>query len=824
MLDPLVLVIPRKETAGLSSLSSEKRVELFPYVPIRTALETAQDTDAHHGLSFLPGQTEGPRLNKSAEADLIAQGQPVLLGVIGLDWDTPGHRRLEPSEGVSLITKIKEKKLPDPSAWWETEHGVRLLYFLTTPLPPHEAEGLILSMLDLFERSGISLDKTCKDWTRQFRLPKVVRNGKMLNATVHYGPDLDPCSIQRTKVVKPLCVRTLNLPQPSEVVRDLVIVPKGKGSALTEWAKDAKKTLGERMDGALKALFETNPPGIPEPRNDTLMRWMGCAAAVLSHLDGTTPEHLYGLFLGAAHNAVKPSDAERGRDLTAELWKITCYCWAREQAKREAEQEERGTARDRLIRNMHLHSLTQATVNESNLDQHMLLLTDSGAFVLRMDGSYGDKPVKRRDEIVVEMRNLEQAGVLSLSAEGKSGPKMLKPDAILARFGTRKSGEVITKAGKPGTAYFDGENIVRSGFGLRTDLDPKKWNECADWLWALADENEAKHNPLCHGWIARSLNFDGGPICALSIVAPPGVGKQLFTRGLAGTINTGVFANGEIFCDWQYRMDKTPFIVVNEAFPAKAREPDVKIRQLIGGDDVDMKTKYNHPEGICTNPRIVFTANNPGLYQQLLAGCKNEDDRRAVSRRVLHFQFGDGGAKWLNKHGNRKTTNAWIQDHKLAQHFLWLYHEYGQEIGDGRFLMEGPSEPDFVSSVQANSRLTALCETLWRMAETGNNLKFTERGWLATKASLVKSAASAGGGEYPRRDELGSEAWIGRALRQLRSSDERLSIDNVHDLYEIDIVKLIAFAEANDLPCPKMKAMAAKKEEVACGLSTHSGS
>jgi hypothetical protein len=828
--DPLVIFF-ELQTPAAHTLADIEHVEGFKPEPLRSVLERIHNGDVFFALYSCPDE-RFPRLAKSILSEMDAAGQPPTVSVSTLDWDTENHEEFSDPDFERFRRDLAAADLPQPTYLYRTRSGARLV-FVHDPLHPHEAEDVHRGLEKLYGDKGIVTDAVVHDWTRLNRCPNVTRDGAQLRAAVYTGPRLDLSGIPRIKaprVAPDYTTLCLAMPNPEEA--KALVWKQTAREPLTDWgkraAKECESLVFDRDQTTGASLFNKSmPPKITGKRNATISHWLGYLVWRLARVDGATPAHVFGLVLPAVEQAVDPSDPGRGRCLVGETWKMIKRFWANDRSKAEGEILDRRDAVEKLLATMRDNWPTDPGLTAETLAKHAILRTGAGFLVLRSDGYYNPYLIRDRGELIVDLQQsgLPDLGIVSLTVENQRGSRPIRPEEILSRYVTRKHGEVITRYGKANTAYFDGEDVIRSGFGLRRDIEPKKYAEIEDYFFALLDNDEAKINRVYHGWFALMANFDF-PMCALFLCAPPGSGKQLIARGIASITDTGVFANGEVFCDWQYRMNKTPFIVVNEAFPAKAKDPDVKIRQLIGGDDFDMKTKYNHPEGVCTNPRILFTANNPGMYQQLFAGCKTEDDRRAVSRRVLFMPLGNGGAQWLDKHGHRKVTDSWIKEHKLAQHFLWLHQKHGQIVENStRLLMEGPIDPDFVSSVQANPRLTALAETLWRMIEGDTNkgdIRHTERGWPATKASLVKRAAK--DGDFSRRDELGSEAWIGRALRQFRSGAERLSIDNVHDLYEIDIVKLIAFAEANDLPCPKMKAMAAKKEEVACGLSTHSGS
>ena len=64
----------------------------------------------------------------------------------------------------------------------------------------------------------------------------------------------------------------------------------------------------------------------------------------------------------------------------------------------------------------------------------------------------------------------------------------------------------------------------------RNDNLPSEPNEYVDeWLRALGGDH---YDEICN-WIAYALDFEAGPICALSLRGEGSIGKKLLTEGLA---------------------------------------------------------------------------------------------------------------------------------------------------------------------------------------------------------------------------------------------------------------------------------------------------
>jgi hypothetical protein len=799
MLNPLVLVLPRQEVRGAGSLTPDQPVQLFEFVPIRTALETFYETDAHHTLYFLPDQDRCPRINKGCEADLIAAGQRMLYGVTALDVDTPGHTLAPPDFLAETLAKIKT--LPPPTAAFKTQHGARLLYFHES-LESHEAESLRLTLMDRAEADGISgVDRKCKDSSRLFRLPNVNRDGRTLRSPVLWGPDLVAASIPRTRVVKPLCVKTLTLAQPPEVVRDLVIVPKGKGSSLTEWAKEARSRLGERMDGHLKPLFETNPPPIPEPRNDTIMAWMGCAAAVLSHLDQTTPEHLYGLFLGAAHNAAKPTDADKGRDLTAELWKITCYCWAREQAKREAEREEQANLFTRIERAVRQWPDPPNLPHDARswIKKRLIVSVSSKYYVMQADGQYSQiaHPSKHLFPALRDSGLAGEGGLIDLYNE-EGG--YVSEATLLNDYHTCLDNSIDLTSG-PGRAWIVGDRLRFSVYRRRTDIGPAYSEEVDEWLKALGGDREYKN--ICQ-WIGLALAIERGPTCALSIVGPPGSGKQMLADGLGECFTTECVARASDFGKYQYGIVRSPVIVVDEGWPENVSGIADTFRHWVAGTTIEVNQKNEPIKLLKVNPRFLLTANNDSVARELFARKQMDwADQGALAARLHHITIDDAAANYLKKKGGRSGTNGWVKGdvpsrYTVAKHFLWLYKQHGQAGGAGRFLFEGKSDPAVLWAFGASAD---------GVSEVGQALSKcvlykADKGGMWVKLTDVQTEYDA---VFERKIPLQKVAKAMRPFLMPSKEDKfRFGGERMRGR-QINLERLRQFADESGLPMPKIR-------------------
>ena len=176
---------------------------LAEYLPPEQAFERAFDTDAHFQACSLPAMPR--RLCKSPEAPFHPKhGLVPEIGLFVVDVD---------DEVAHRANKAREK-LPDPKppkmnareSWWREEQvkleqlravhggfvyrtsgGYRLVVKLAEPhkLDDDAADDrwtrlYVRALAYLLERFGIVADPACRDWTRLYRLPRVMRDeGKL---------------------------------------------------------------------------------------------------------------------------------------------------------------------------------------------------------------------------------------------------------------------------------------------------------------------------------------------------------------------------------------------------------------------------------------------------------------------------------------------------------------------------------------------------------------------------------------------------------------------------------------------------------------------
>jgi hypothetical protein len=148
--------------------------------------------DAHcacYGLFDTDGSqvVEYPRLTKAGlTATVPGIAAESFSACVALDLDLSGHGTWDEAKRTAIKQKmaLAGEALPwllQPTVWYTTSGGMRLVYALTDPIPlagPGGLEDLIAGLIGAAAGHGLVIDPACRDWTRLFRLPKVIRKDK----------------------------------------------------------------------------------------------------------------------------------------------------------------------------------------------------------------------------------------------------------------------------------------------------------------------------------------------------------------------------------------------------------------------------------------------------------------------------------------------------------------------------------------------------------------------------------------------------------------------------------------------------------------------
>lgn len=726
---------------GVSHIDDEP--EPLALASFEEAFNSPWKSDAHF-VTYTPiGMGDGdpfPRINKPALGGIREAGYDLIRHTLAIDWDTPDHKpwgETATSHDFEMALFDAADKCPwvgDFACLYFTRSGARLVYVLDEPLPVEESEDRLRWMVRRLREAGFLCDELC-DWTRLYRLPMVVRDGEHSEAAESFYIEHRPearlkVSDLGTEVGKAgkadlyASVVPIDRPQPDDLdVQNLIErlnSSNGKWQK-TEWYRKAKAKL--KNYECADCLFNDVLMARPGSRDQTLHSYVGQACSMLYNLVGTTPEHIYALFVPAVQ-ALGTDD-----DWSGKLWDKVCRCWALEEAKerhdrqqQEQQKEYEETARSHFVNGMRDWCDAEELFGEEDeafeyASRKAIVSAGNTYFIAGKDGKYRSQQYTSAQLISAIRTHIDELIPTRKPSRDGIGYDDLPVQTIVNKHAT----VVDSVVGLPGIQGGYIESIDRPEaklfvpcFSINPHLSPEYDRDVDEWLQQLFGDQieDAKR------WIAYSLAFQEGPICAMSIMGGQGVGKKLLVRGLAECLRNPVTAKeDDITGDYQYGLLKSPFLVVNEGWPRtkSAKHPADRFRELVSGDIVESKRKHRDPIEIRNPVRIILTANNFNVIR-VLADKRDlsQEDREALSLRLMHFSVGDTASHWLRQMGGMKFTGAkgrrWVapdaggqSDYIVAKHFLWLYEQRKQWEPGRRLLVEGQGSSELMFELQTQT-------------------------------------------------------------------------------------------------------------------------
>jgi len=731
---------------------------LLEFAPYDQAMSTEWPTDAHF-VTYTLRNSEGltgefPRLTKLMESHVRPVGGGIFVGSFVLDFDNPNHAEWDDALREAFISAFGEAcdRSPVLSKWacvHTTQHGARIIYILDREVSAHESEGRYRWLVEHARSHGLMVDESVFDWTRMFRLPRVIRDGQPTSRATYF--DISERWEQRLPVsdtvelfVPPTStyatVETFEEPQPDyDEAMALVrrITDKGKYDH-TEWATAAKRRMLNRE--AYPCLFEEAPLAPRGQRDTTLHSYIGQAVSMLYGLEGTTPSHIYGLFL----DPVMQLEPDPGTpDWTRVLWSHICRIWTKEQGREKAREEQvTGGVQaelviDRMVMGMRSWCNHPALMQDQDtarafVARHAIACIGPKHFLMQADGYYSPLPLDAA-QIVSAVRCDGLDGVVhTRQTTGKNTVSDI-PSQLIKNNQAVNCGNSVSLKPQISGGYIERlgpktSHLVLPCYRRNPALTPRYDHEVDRWLQELFQGNYE----LACKWIGWAVAFEEAEIAALSIVGHPGCGKKLIAHGLKETLEKPELANGnDVVAGFNDGLKASPYIVVNEGWPATMGSGKIadRFRELVSADNIVINEKYMIRQVARVKPRILMTANNNDVVHALAAGRQlSPEDREALSVRLLHFDVGRHGADYLKKRGGYRLTGRpgmrWIaggedgeSDYVLARHFLWLYENRGERLGD-RLAVEGNADNDVIFALQTESGSTPLViECLIRMLE-----------------------------------------------------------------------------------------------------------
>jgi hypothetical protein len=876
---PTIGVMPSREQKGANSLImvEQGKVQGLQTLPLDAALAEPWPTDAHF-VTYRPTDPAietWPRCNKPILSELRVRGVDLLTTMLVFDYDRPEHRAwdaaypapgIEPDGGPTteqwydgfIQCVSKSPPLDQWSCIYTTRNGARIIYVLSAPIPVDDAEQMHRAMVRRLRNAGVMVDAGCSDWTRVFRLPFVVRDGEpswdrplsdRMIFECRWDQRLDPGEISERMDASSLSdyadVRPFIVDKPPrEAVESLLQAPSRSGRiGATGWLKEAKRRLTGRE--CFPCLFEHQPLAQPGSRDNTLHAYIGQAIGLLYYVTGTTPEHIYALFLDPVEqlNVAGDTDTE-GQDWTDTLWDHIGRLWQKEDAKARArlseyeqEHEQAREITDCVLMGM-AEWCSHPSLKQGKQEalawahQHFIASVNNNYFVMGPDGWY-DTIQLLKHQIVPRVREIGMEGLIQTKyLDGNNQIRDVGVDKLVSTYGTVVS-EIRGEPSLKGT-YIKGlgkrsATMVVPTYKRNPYLTPQYHGLVDEWLHKFFGNHYYK---ACE-WISWALAFEEGPICALSIEGAPGSGKQMLVRGLAECLERPAMATADdMMGDHEYGLYESPWLIINEGWPqhkSKGMHPADRFRHLVAGDPFSVRMKYRAPIQVSNPVRIIFTANNSEVVRTL-TGNRNlsPEDREALAVRLLHFKCGQDAATWLRAHGGMRFTRGWVASHGenqsdyiVARHFLWLWANRTGVRGS-RLLVEGNYHDEVVWEMRMQSGSAPLVvETLIQMIEGARPLEglaIEDDGRVFVLASEILKYWRAASMQRHTGERL-SASQIEQVLKGLvvRMPGSAMMLDSKPKAgkamwHELDVECLLASAQKGGWVAPKLEQIVQRRK------------
>ena len=754
---PQVAILPVRNQPGANALSDQ--VDALAIMPFMDAFLTHFKTDAHFVPYFLKSGDEFPRMNLPIAPRIRAQGDDIMAWGVVLDYDNPGHTPHSPGTIDALIGKLDAMAAEWPLAmqwtlFYQTRGGARLVYVFDSPVPVEQAAGVHRGLAAEFAKRGLpGVDQKVWDWTRCFRLPWVVRDRV---ATWEETPTPEMIEFPNNRIMAANCpslsvdeitkpstmadIQPFTDPKPSpDYARACIEVAKAGRLLYTDWYRQAQYRLKGR--DCYDCLFLHAPLAERGGRDNTLMSYLGSAVSLLFRVEGTRPEHIYGLFLPVVEQLEPDRDTP---DWTDALWSKIGRLWAAEEAKRQgqiaAETAAAQTAValvDRLRAGVtKWPSWTGEPPTDEWITRHAIVSINNLFFLMNVGeenaGTY-DSTGMGAHQLIAALRTRGLDTLLDTKTLNKEGISVDRPvSQVINQYATIAK-EMQSKPGQIGgyLERWDEKAVLQiSNYRRNPKLVPEYNALVQEFL-----EELLWRDPVAGlAWCANAGNFEGGAMCALSIAGAAGSGKKLLAVGLSEMLEEPCLAGPEdIIGKHAYGLLRTPFLVVNEGWPIQpgAYSPIDSFRQIVAGDELRVEPKFQAPMRVVNPVRVLLTANNNEVVKKFCKGRDlSPDDRQSLAERIQHHFVGDRARVWLQKHGGINLTRGWIRGdggepskYIFAKHLLWMYenrHLFQMPDHTGsRWLVEGNSHHQIIFEMRTQGGSgPVVIEAILRMLES----------------------------------------------------------------------------------------------------------
>jgi len=289
---------------------------------------------------------EGCRLRKAALPLVRAAGADVTCWSVFVDLDLRHVLRRAEHVGWSDLTDAEATVLRGrflagcpahpATRQYATEHGWRYVHRLALPVPAGSGyEELVASVVEDYHRAGLPADRTCRDWTRAFRLPRVTKESGLRTWEAPWfreAGDPDAALVPPESVLAPRDegpgspARVVDATRPGDDECRSLVYSDGFSALTAAAAKVERRFRGSAHHAH---VFGDMPLADPGGRHDGLARLCG-ALVPATRATGGTLELAYALAAKAA------ALLDQDEDWAAKSWGMCRSFWSRPDAPRAA--------------------------------------------------------------------------------------------------------------------------------------------------------------------------------------------------------------------------------------------------------------------------------------------------------------------------------------------------------------------------------------------------------------------------------------------------------------------------------------------------------
>lgn len=642
-------------------------MEINELTDLREALEHEYDTDAHGAAYMIEGEESCARLAKDVLRIEDVTNRLKMVAAF-VDLDRHAHSEWPDVDSAVRNVSLLSRLFPN-AAIFTTRRGIRIVFLLARPTPAlaySQVAGAIVN--DVKEKIctaavDVEVDDTTVEWTRLFRMPKVMRDGTPTwqdsTFILHIPHDWTPlrCGINNPTdaVINPsealVPANLSNAPEPVQIDAE-------------EWAKlisefaDPMARIG--WNGLMGKLRDGVPFYESGSRNSTTFRAINTFVDVFQAGRGSAPSALalFSMFYRAtaATKGNTPPEAA-----VEELWGMVSRIV---EAQEYADDE-----------------------NHEVLPQKMVL-TEWGQIPLSVYTGGRSRYVwdAARKSYTEPIGNDDSYKAAFIDLWGAVyGLRSATTLALLNNHGTFVDDVILdlTVEAPRIEATHRARSLVLP-VGKRVKVDPVFHEDVDEWLNALAGTDPDG----LRSWLHYALKFDH-PLCALYLSGSPSAGKSMIAQAVAQFLSGTYVEFDEAVSRFNGRLRNSPLIWLDEV----SGEPATgKFRSLVGNSTHKIERKGVDAETLRGNLRMVITANNEDALG--LDDIRTIHDVEAITQRVRYIRVGNEAADLLRKRGGRDYTADWVirtngTPGKLCEHISWLSEHYTPPVRGSRFRVEG---------------------------------------------------------------------------------------------------------------------------------------